>query len=486
MAELADALDLGSSGQPWGFKSPLSHHARVGGGNGVILRCSRIHSWLSGSYNLKRSGILMKFDVEELGKTKKRLKIEIPPEDIAAALDKAYGELNKGVKVDGFRPGKAPRAILEKRYGQTVESEVMERIVPDSYVKAVHEAGIFPVSDPAIAETGLKIRPGEPLSFTAEVEVRPEFTLSEYKGIPVADEPVEVGDQELADALEELRRMHATLEPVDEERPARAGDHVLIDFEGFLDGTAIEGGKSENYTLLLGSDTLVPGFEEQVAGMSKGESREIQVRFPDGYRDKGLAGRDVVFKVKLKAVQKNVLPELDGEFAKDLGIGEGLEELKERLKADLLAHKRQKTGARQKQEIMKTLLEKNLFDLPPSLVEKEVRHMVLRRHQEMLASSQTPSEAGFDLKAFKEQAGPAAETRVRTSLILTAIAEAEGVTVSDAEVERYMRAMSAETGYSMDEIKRLYQKKEGGLDGIRAVLGEEKVMELLLKEAKKS
>jgi len=428
----------------------------------------------------------MKFEMEGLGATKKRLKIEIPPEEIATALDEAYKELNKSVKVDGFRPGKAPRGILEKRYNDTVEAEVLERIVPQMYIKAVDEAKIYPVANPSITETGLKLKKGEALIFTAEVEVRPEFDLTEYKGIEIKDEPVEVTDQELAEAIEEMRGMHSTLDTVAEDREAKMGDHTLIDFEGFMDGTAIEGGKAENYTLELGSSTLIPGFEEQVVGMKKGENKELQVKFPDDYRNKELAGKDVVFKVALKDIKKKVLPELDGEFAKDLGLGATVEELKDRLKKDIATYKQHNMASQHKREIVKVLLDKCQFELPASLVEKEVRQMVLRRHQELLQSGQTPKEAGFELKAFQDEAKPLAEEKVKTSLILTAIAEKENVTVSDREIDRYLQGMAAETGYGVDEIKKLYQKREGGMDTIRAVLGEDKVLEFLLKEAKKA
>ncbi len=428
----------------------------------------------------------MKFDVEELGATKRRLKIEAPPEDIAAALDRAYKELNKTVKIDGFRPGKAPRSIIEKRYSESVEADVLERVVQESYVKAVEGSGIYPVANPTIAEKSLKLKKGEPLAFTAEVEVRPDYTLSEYKGVEVKDEPVDVTEKELDEAIEELRQMHSTLETVEEDRPAKADDHVLIDFEGFLGDKPIEGGKAENYTLHLGSGTLIPGFEEQVEGMEKGTDRSINVKFPDDYRDKQLAGNDVVFKIKLKEIKKKVLPEVDGEFAKDLRLGDNVEGLRDRLKADIISYKKLDQAALQKREIIKALLEKNQFELPESLVEREVRSLVLRRHQELIKSGQTPKEAGFDLKAFQDEAKPLAEEKVKTSLILTAIAEKEGITVSDQELERYIRAMSAETGYPPDEIKKLYQKKEGGLDTIRAALGEEKVMDFLLQEAKKS
>ena len=427
----------------------------------------------------------MKFDVEELSATKKKIKVEISAEDVDRALEKAYVDLNANVKVDGFRPGKAPRSILEKRYSESVEADVLEKLVPQYYYQAVSEAKAVPVETPTFEEKELKVKKGQPLTFTALVEVRPEFELAEYKGVAIKDEKPEVTEEELSEALEEIREVHSTLETIDEDRPAQKGDHVIIDFEGFVDGKPLEGGKAENYALALGTGTFIPGFEEQLEGAKSGEEREVNVRFPDDYKSKDLAGKDAVFKVKVGELKKKVKAELDGELAKDLGLGSTLEELKEKVSSDLRGYKEQGAGYRQKEEIVQELLKRNTFELPESLVEKELRALVIRKHQDLLRSGQTPSQAGFDLKAFEAETRPKAEERVKTALILAAVAEKEGISVSDGELESGLRRMAAEMGTTPQRIKELYEKKEGNLESIRAAMGEEKVLDFLLKEAHK-
>jgi len=428
----------------------------------------------------------MKLAVEEIDATKKRLKVEIPTGDIEAALEKAYKDLNKSVKVDGFRPGKTPKAILEKHYKENVEAEVLERIVPEFYVRAVEESKMFPVANPTIEEKGLKLKKGEPLSFTATVEVRPEFALGEYKGIEVKDEPVEVTESELAEALDDLRDMHSTLETVTEDRPTKHDDYVVIDFEGFIDGAAIQGGKAENYPLQLGSSTLIAGFEEQIEGMKKGETREIKVKFPEDYKSRDLAGKDATFNITLKEIKAKVLPELDDEFAKDLGLGKTLDGLKKKVEADIMGFKKRALAAKQKEEILKHLAKSYSFELPPSLIQSEMRSQLVRRHQELLQSGKTLQDAGFDAKTFEADTKPLAEDRVKTTLVLSAIAEKEGIDVSDKELEDGIRMIAAEAGRSPKEVMELYQKREGGLDNLRSALAEDKVLEFLLAGSRKA
>ena len=427
----------------------------------------------------------MKFDVEELSATKKKIKVVIPAEEVDKALDKAYVELNAQVKVDGFRPGKTPRSILERRYSESVEADVLEKLVPHYYYQAISESKAVPVETPAFEEKELKLKKGQPLTFTAVVEVRPEFELAEYKGVEVKDEKPEVTDEELDEALEEIREVHSTLETVEEDRPAQKGDHVIIDFEGFVDGKPLEGGKAENYALPLGTGTFIPGFEEQLEGAKTGEERELDVRFPDDYKNKELAGKDAVFKVKVGELKKKVKAELDGELAKDLGLGSTVEELKEKIKNDILGYKERAVGYRQKEEIVQEILKRNTFELPESLVEKEVRALVIRKHQDLLRAGQTPSQVGFDLKAFEAESKPKAEERVKTALILAAVAEKEDISVSDSELEAGIRNMAVEMGTTPQRIKELYEKKEGNLESVRAAMGEEKVLDFLLKEARK-
>jgi len=427
----------------------------------------------------------MNHEVEELSSTKKRLKVEIPTGVIDDALSAAYRELGKTAKIDGFRKGKAPRHILEKWYGESVNADVIQRLVPEYYIKAVEESRLKPVANPSIEDAGLKIRKGQPLTFSATVEVRPDFELAEYDGIEIEDEKLEVTGDDINTAIDEMRDMHSTLETVEEDREAARGDFAVIDFEGFVDGTAFEGGKAENYTLELGSGRFIEGFEDQVAGAKKGDSLEVKVRFPDEYRNTDLAGKDAVFKVSLKELKRKVLPELDDEFAKDLRLGDTVDELKNRVREDILKAKEAELGSRQRAQIVRTLNERNRFDVPASLVDGEYRSMLMRQYQEMVSSGMTPQQYGFDVKDFEQRFRPVAEDRVRASIIVSEIAEKEGIEVKDRDLEEFIAKISAETGHSIKEIKEMYKKREGGMDELRTAAEEDMVMAMLLSRANK-
>lgn len=428
----------------------------------------------------------MKFEMEELSATKRKIKVEIPYEDVAVALDKAYVELNRDVKIDGFRPGKAPRSFLEKKYSKSVDAEVVERLVPRAYFEAVRESGIIPVEEPTFEEKELAITKGQPLVFTAVMEVRPAFELAEYKGVEVKEEKLEVTPEELSEAIEEIRDVHSTLETVEEDRPSANDDYVVIDFEGFVDGAALPGGKAENYPLQLGSASFIPGFEEQLVGLKKGELKEINVKFPESYKNADLAGKDAMFKIALKELKKKVQPALDDDLAKDSGLGQTVAELEERIKKDILSYKERAFIARQKDMILKELVKRNEFELPANMVEKEVRALIMRRHQEIMQSGMTPSAAGFDMKAFEAEMRPVAEERVKSTIIMAAIADKEDIKVTDSEMEAGVRRLSAEVGYPPEKIKEMYEKKDGSLEGLRGIVGEDKVLAFLLSHAKKT
>jgi trigger factor len=423
----------------------------------------------------------MKFEIESLSDTRKRVKVEVPAEDVTASLDKAYNKLNKTVSVPGFRPGKVPRAILEKKYGKEVEQEAIERIVPEYYFRAITEAKLNPVDNPKFDEK-FDITAGQPINFSCSVDVRPEFTLAEYKGIEVAVEEPVVTDEEMDRALEQIAEANSSLEPVTEDRPAANGDFVVIDFEGFLGETAFKGGKAEKYPLELGGGAFIPGFEEQVIGMKKGDNREIKVTFPSEYRNTELAGKEVTFKVVANDIKKKVKAELTDDLAKRSGMGDTLEHLRDRIREDILGYKKRGVATRQKDQILKKIAEINSMPLPESMLRREMQAMAADKQREL---SGTPEADKFDFKAWEAEAKPAAEERVKTTLVLAAIADKENIVVSDEEVEAGIKKLAAETGYDPKGIRELYMRRDGSLDGLRGILGDEKVLDFLLNEAKK-
>jgi trigger factor len=245
-------------------------------------------------------------------------------------MEKAMKGCVKKAKIPGFRPGKAPKNIVERHYGDEVRSEVTHRLVTESYLRALQEHNLNPVEMPQIDNVS-SLAKGLALTFTATVEVRPNIDLQPYDGIEVKEETVTVTDEEVDQTVDRLREMYAQLEVV-EGRPLEQNDTAIIDFEGFRDGKPIEGAKAADYMLSLGSNSLIPGFEDQLAGMNRGETREIKVVFPSDYNNRDLAGKDATFTVTLKEIKKKALPELNDEFAKDIGNNTSVAELKEGIK----------------------------------------------------------------------------------------------------------------------------------------------------------
>ncbi len=424
----------------------------------------------------------MKSVIEEINPVKKKITIEIEPESVAKEMDKAIKDVAKKAKIPGFRPGKAPKNVVEKHYGEEVRSEVINRLISDSYLTALREHKLSPVDMPKIENIAELVK-GSPLSYTATVEVRPVIQLGVYDGIEVTEKDLAVSDAELNQTLDRLREMYAQLEVVDGQELAK--DHTaIIDFEGFHDGKAIEGAKAEDYLLAMGSGNLIPGFEDQLLGMKKGETREIQVTFPADYTNKEIAGKEARFSVTLKEIKKKILPELNDEFAKDTGGHKTLEELKARIKEDLEARKRDEQGSAQREELMSKLVDAHAFDVPQGMVEHELQTMA--RQQATRFAKQGMDIKSFDVKKFMEKNRDLAVKRVKGILLLEEIAEKEKIEVTDQELSASIAAMAKGAGQTSDAVKKYYESQDGGLDNLRASLIQEKAMALLLSRTRKS
>ncbi len=424
----------------------------------------------------------MKVAVEDISPVKKKLNIEIAPDSVLKEMDKAISDVAKKAKIPGFRPGKAPKAIVEKHYGEEVRSEVMNRLISDSYLKALEEHSLSPVDVPEIDNVS-SLAKGSALTFTATVEVRPNIVLGIYDGIEVKEKDITVSDEEMNQTIDRLREMYAQLEVV-EGRPLEKNDTAIIDFEGHREGKPIDGAKASDYMLALGTNALIPGFEEQLTGMNKGEMREIKVTFPADYNKKDLAGKDAAFKVTLKEIKKKVLPELNDEFAKDIGGNKSVDELREGIKKDLEARKRDELASAQREELLTKLVDAHSFDVPPGMVEREMQAMA--RQQATRMARQGRDVKSFDIANFREENRALAEKRVRGLLILDSIAEKEKVEVAEQEISSALAMMARTSGQTVEAIKKYYASLDGGLDNLRSSLIQEKTLGLLLSRAKKS
>jgi trigger factor len=423
----------------------------------------------------------MKVTVEDISSVKKKLHIQVLPEAIKLERKKALADVAKKAKIPGFRPGKAPKDVVERHYAAEIQSEVMNRLISESFLQAVRENGLSPVEMPNITNIS-PLENDAPLNYSAVVEVRPRFDLGDYQGIEVKESPFVATDDEVGQTIDRLRDMYARLEVV-EGQPLDATHAAIIDFEGFQDGKTVAGTKAQDYTLMLGTKSLIPGFEEQLIGMQKGETREISVTFPSDYHSKDLAGKDAKFSVSLKEVKKKVVPELNDDFAKDIGDHKTVDELRTRLREDIEARKKSEQVSAQREELMNKLVEGHTFDVPESMVEKEL--MSMAQSQATRAARQGMDVKNFDIAQFRLVNRELAVKRVKGMLILDAIAEREKIDVNDAEMNSALSVMARNAGKTLEEVRNYYASQEGGMDNLRESLVDEKALSLLLSKAKK-
>ncbi len=469
MAELADALDLGSSGRPWGFNSPLSHQkGAIDIATPFWYNCEAIQKRLE----------YMKLAVEEVSSTKRIFKIEVPEEEVNNERKSAYEDLNKRVRVPGFRPGKIPFKVLETRYSNEVESEILKKLLPRYYNKALEEVGVNPVELPSFDK--VEFKKNAPLSFTASVEVRPKMELSNYIGIEVPRQEAEVTEQEVEEALKRLQEVHARLESFEEGHTIEKADYVILDFEGFIEDKPVEGGKAENFVVQIGSGGLLPTFDEKLIGAKKNDDLDIKVSYPEDHKNKAIAGKEVSFKVRVKEVKKKILSELNDAFARDMGNFDSLAKLKEYLKGSLEIKKKKAIEDYQKDVIVKKLIEANNFDLPPSMVERQLQRLVQQAAEPTLQEKGKVEEE--EIKSLRQRYEPVARDSVKGVLILEEIADKEKIDVTYEEVEEEMKNIASNIQRPLEEVKRYFAENEGRLSGIFSKLREEKTMNFLLSK----
>ncbi|MFD1065409.1 trigger factor [Oceanobacillus locisalsi] len=386
------------------------------------------------------------------------LTFEVSAEEFDQALDQAFKKVSKDVQIPGFRKGKIPRSIFEKRFGvESLYQDAVDIVLPGAYSAAVDEANIFPIAQPSVDIE--QIEKGQPLVFTAEVEVKPEAKLGEYKGLEVEEQSVEVTDEEVEQEIENLRERHAEL-VVKEDEAIENGDTAVIDFEGFKDGVPFEGGKDENHSLEIGSGQFIPGFEEQLIGKKAGDETEVKITFPEEYHAEDLAGQEAVFEVKIHEVKSKELPELDDEFAKDADEDvETLDELKTKKREELEANKQQQAENEKREALVQQVTEDVEVEVPEAMVDSEVDQMYREFEQQLQMQGMTMEMysqfSGQDENALKEQMREDAEKRVKTNLALEAIVEAENLEASQEDIDAELEKMSSTYGIEKDQLVQM-------------------------------
>ena len=409
-----------------------------------------------------------------------KIAIEIEKAEFEVALNKAYAKCRKNIMIPGFRKGKAPRKMVESMYGPTVFYEdAVNEIFPEIYEKAVTEQGLKAVGAPSVVDMDTTEEGN--VALTVSTALYPEVTLGEYKGIEVAKKAVSVGKADVDAELNRMAERNSRIETV--EREAKNGDTVVIDFEGFVDGKAFEGGKAEKYNLHLGTGAFIPGFEDQLVGTKAGDEKAVEVTFPEDYNSKELAGKAATFQCKIHEVKETIKPELDDEFAKDVSEYDTLAALKKSIKADL-AKKRQEAVDRDFENEAVVLAGKNMTcDIPACMIDEQVdKHLEQFAYQ--LQSQGMKMEdyvkmIGGDVKGMRDSMRPMAEQTVRSNILLSEIVHQENIDVTDEEVEEELKKLAEQYKMELDKIKEMID-----VEAVKSDLKGRKAVKLIVDNAK--
>lgn len=427
----------------------------------------------------------MKATWEKIEKNLGVLEVEVDAERVSKALDQAFNKVVKKANVPGFRKGKVPRPIFESRFGvESLYQDAIDILLPEAYSEAVEQTDIFPVDRPEVDIE--QFGKGQSFKFKAKITVKPEVTLGEYKGLEIPVRKAEVTEEELSAELKRLQERHAELVVIDEQ-PAAEGDIAVIDFDGYVDGEAFEGGKAERYSLELGSNSFIPGFEEQVVGMATGDFKDVEVTFPETYHAENLAGKAATFKVKLHEIKRKQLPELDDEFAKDVSEFETLAEYKEDLKKQLESRKEAELKGERENAVVDKAASNAEVEIPDAMINSEVENMVRdfdnRLRQQGMNMDMFLSFSGQTREDLETQMRGDAEKRVRNNLVLEVIAKQENIEVSEEEVNKELADMAEMYKRTPEEIRNILASN-GSLGSLKEEISLRKTIEFLVENSK--
>ncbi len=427
----------------------------------------------------------MSVQVENLeAKNMVQLTIEVPAEELEKALQDAYNKEKKNFSIPGFRKGKVPRNMIEKMYGPAIFYEdAANSLIPQAYSDAVKECGQEVVSRPVIDV--VQIEKGKPFIFTAEVAVKPEVELGKYEGVTVTKIDTTATEEEVMAEIDKERQNNARIISV-EDRPIESGDTAVIDYEGFCDGVAFDGGAAENHSLEIGSGAFIPGFEDQLIGKNVGEDVDVNVTFPEEYHAPDLAGKDAIFKVKIHEIKTKELPELDDDFAQDVSEFDTVDEYKESVKAKVEERKAGDAKRAQQEEALGKIVDKSKMDIPAAMIETQCENMINQFAQQMaqqgLSMEQYLQFSGTSIDQLKEQVRPDAEARIKNDLVLDAIAKAENIEVTDADVDAEIEKMAAM--YQMDAEQLKGYMGEDERENMKLDLASQKAMDFITEHMK--
>ena len=404
----------------------------------------------------------MSLQVENLEKNMAKLTIEVPASEVEKALQSAYNKQKKSISVPGFRKGKVPRQMVEKMYGPEIFYEdAANELIPTAYEEELKNCDLEIVSRPTVDI--VQIKKGENFIFTAEVAVKPEVTLGEYKGMEVDKTSTRVTQKEVEAKIKEEAEKNARTVTV-EGRPVQDGDEVILDFEGFVDGEAFEGGKGENYPLTIGSGSFIPGFEEQLVGAEAEKEVEVKVTFPEEYHAEELKGKDAVFKCTVHEIKEKQIPEIDDEFAAEVSEFDTLDEYKADVKAKIKEQKENEGKQKKEDQAVEKAVANATMEIPEAMIDEQVRQMVNEFAQNMqyqgISFEQYCQITGMTLEKIQEETRPQAVKRIETRLVLEAIAKAENIEVTEERLDEEIKKMAESYNMEADKLKELMGEEE--------------------------
>ncbi|MDD4956487.1 MAG: trigger factor [Candidatus Omnitrophica bacterium] len=418
----------------------------------------------------------MKVKIKKLEGTARQLDIEMPKDVVSKAFEEVLEDIRKTAKIPGFRPGKAPIDIVRKRFMDDARDEVQRRLIPMGYQMALNDKSITPVSYPEVSEVSLELS-GE-FKFTAKVDVEPECDIKKYKGLKVEKEKVVVADEEVKEALERIRNMHAEFEKID--RPLGKGDFAICDVETYMDGKPISS-KRNNMWIEVDKEVSLLGMGEALVGMKPGDKKDINVKLPKDYPDEKYADKDAVFSVEVKDTREKKVPELDDEFAKKIGK-ETSGQVEEEIKGQLSLRKEANAKVNMKNQIIEQLIKKHSFDVPGSMVERQMKVLMDRAENELLQKGVSAEAIGKHKEELNDKLYREAEDKVRVYFILSRIADCEDIQVEEKELEDWFASMAMSYNQDVEKVREYYEKNDL-VDGLKEQLREDKTLEFLLSEA---
>jgi trigger factor len=423
----------------------------------------------------------MQVHVEEISPVKKRVNIEIPVEQVDAEIEKVYAGIQKRAKLQGFRPGKAPMQIIKRTYSDTMRDEVMRRILEQTLYKTLDEHKIAPVDSPTI-ESDI-IQQGVPFKYSAMVEIMPEILLKEYTGLTAKKEVYSPSQDGVEGELRRMQENMAQLVPLGDDAAVENGHTVSVDYAFSVPGFPEENSNDEDAEIEVGAKKLLPGFEEQLVGMKCGETKDISVILPEGYRNPEAAGKEGIFKVTLKEIKHKELPELDDDFARQFGEYESMEQLRAKMTEYHEKHEADRIQNELKERIIKALVEKNPLEVPESMVKRQLDHMLENLKKRLQSQHMSLEMMGLDESGFRDRFSDEAADKVRGGLLLMALVEKEKITVTAEDLAKRYEQISAGNPEMLDRIKEYYEANHKAKDSIVAEIKEDKAIDFLLKSA---